>query len=293
MFTATQNNVFGQTKKTEALQKGIEIRIRFQQIIEKVATIDSVRKYPHTYLFSPPGIGKTYTVTKYLKESGKNFINVTGNVSLFAFGIQLAVINYMNVENEKFIIFIDDTDSLLSNESSLNQFKLILDNPRQFTYEKSLQSQWSNLTELQIEAVKAHQNDKTCGFVVPCENFVFIFGSNIKLPTDDVVSIARDKNQSKTGILSGKNAIRSRCNVYDFDLNNIELWGFLADITLHTECLDQFGLNEQEKLNILDFLWENWEFLKERSIRLIEKMAIVIKDYPETYNSIWKIDFLK
>jgi hypothetical protein len=38
--------------------------------------------------------------------------------------------------------------------------------------------------------------------------------------------------------------------------------GSWLDVTLHTECLDQFGLNEEEKLNILDFLWENWESLK-------------------------------
>lgn len=293
MFTTTQASIFGKTKKNEALEKGMEIRTRFQQIIEKVVLTETDSKYPHTYLFSPPGIGKTFSVTKHLKESGKKSINVTGNFSLFAFGIQLAVINYRNTEKEKIIIFIDDTDSLLSSEGSLNQFKLMLDYPRQFTYEKSLQSQWSNLTEIQKEALKAHQDEKTSGFVVPCENFIFIFGSNIKLPTDDVVAIAREKNQSKTGILSGKNAIRSRCNVYDFDLNHIELWGFLADVTLHTECLTPFGLNEQEKLKILDFLWENWEFLKERSIRLIEKMAIVLKDYPETYNSNWKMDFLK
>ncbi len=293
MTTLNQVNVFGKTTKEEALIEGMNLRIRFQQIIEMVTLTEMTCKYPHTYLFSPPGIGKTFSITKHLRESGKNFVNITGNISLFAFGIQLAVINHMNTEKEKVIIFIDDTDSLLSTEESLNQFKLILETPRQFTYEKSLQSQWGNLTEFQIEAVKAHQNERACGFVVPCENFVFIFGSNIKLPYDDVVANARDKNQAKTGILSGKNAIRSRCNVYDFDLNHVELWGFLASVALQTGCLDQFGLNEEEKLNILDFLWENWEFLKERSIRLIEKMAIVLKAYPDTYKSVWSIDFLK
>ncbi len=292
MSTLTNANLFGITK-TEALEKGIGIRTRFQQIIEKVSTTQNGNKYPHTYLFSPPGIGKTHSVTKHLHECGKEFVKVSGNVSMFAFGIQLAVINFMNVENKKVIIFIDDTDSLLSTESSLNQFKLMLDNPRQFTYEKSLQSQWSNLTDLQVEAVKAHQNEKTCGFVVPCENFVFIFGSNIKLPTDDIVSKAREKNQAKTGILSGKNAIRSRCNVYDFDLDHAELWGFLGDVVLHTNCLDPYELSNEQKIDILDFLWDNWEFLTERSIRLVEKMAISLKDYPENYKTIWSIDFIK
>ena len=44
---------------------------------------------------------------------------------------------------------------------------------------------------------------------------------------------------------------------------------------------------------ILDFIWENWESLTERSIRLIEKMAIIMQEYPDTYVSVWEIDFLK
>lgn len=291
MKTST-TNLFGMTKN-EALQQGIQVRERFLQIIQKVSTTEKGSKYAHTYLFSPPGIGKTHSVTKHLEESNVKYVKVAGNVSLFAFGIQLAVINFMNYENEKIVIFIDDTDSLLSTEGSLNQFKLMLDDTKKFTYEKSLQSQWSNLTELQIEAVKSHQDEKTCGFVVPCDNFIFVFGSNIKLPTDDMVAKAREKNQSKIGVLSGKHAIRSRCNVYDFDLGHAELWGFLSDVVLNTECLAPYELTEEQKISILNFLWDNWESLTERSIRLVEKMAIALKDYPETYSVVWSIDFLK
>ena len=43
----------------------------------------------------------------------------------------------------------------------------------------------------------------------------------------------------------------------------------------------------------IDFLWDNWESLTERSIRLIEKMAIIKNEYPDTYEMVWGIDFLK
>jgi len=283
---------FGMSKD-DALVRGVLIRRRFQQVVNRIANAPVESKYNHTYFFSPPGIGKTYSITKLLENSGKSHVKITGNVSMFAFGIQLAVINYMNTDQEKMIIFIDDTDSFLSTEGSLNQFKLMLESPKQFTYEKSLQSQWGNMTSLQIEAIEAHQSEMTSGFMVPCDNFVFIFASNIKLPTDDDVKTAREKNQSKTGVIAGKNAIRSRCNVYDFDMTNAELWGFLADVVLNTSCLDSFQFDEQVKHDILNFLWDNWFFLTERSIRLVEKMASVISEYPEDYESIWKIDFLK
>jgi len=46
-------------------------------------------------------------------------------------------------------------------------------------------------------------------------------------------------------------------------------------------------------MGILNFLWENWGLLTERSIRLVEKMAVIVNEYPDKYNLIWEIDFLK
>ena len=162
-----------------------------------------------------------------------------------------------------------------------------------FTYEKSLQSQWSNLSELQREAIKYHQEEGKMGFQVPTSSMSFLLVSNIQLPTDDEVRLAREKNKGKASLLAHKNAIRSRCMVQDFSLTNAELWGWIADVILNTECLNQFNITDEEKLIILDFLWDNWESLTERSIRLIEKMAIIKNEYPDTYEMVWGIDFLK
>ena len=93
--------------------------------------------------------------------------------------------------------------------------------------------------------------------------------------------------------MAHKNAIRSRCMVQDFSLSNSELWGWISDVVLNTDCLIQFELTEIEKYTILDFLWDNWELLTERSIRLIEKMAIIKKEYTDNYQTVWEIDFLK
>jgi hypothetical protein len=93
--------------------------------------------------------------------------------------------------------------------------------------------------------------------------------------------------------LAHKNAIRSRCMVQDFSLTNAELWGWIADVVLRTDCLKQFDLDQEEKFIMLNFIWDNWEQLTERSIRLIEKMAILKKEYPDSFQSVWEIDFLK
>jgi hypothetical protein len=292
-MSATQTtNIFGMSQN-EALEKGRQNRTRFLQVVEKLPQIRNEDKYPHKFVFGFPGIGKSYEITKHLNESGTRYLMVTGNVSMFAFGVQLAVINFSNPSQERLIVFCDDVDTLVSTEASCNQLKSALHGPKMFTYEKSLQSQWSNLSELQREAIKYHQEDGKMGFQVPTSSMSFLLVSNIQLPTDDEVRLAREKSKGKASLLAHKNAIRSRCMVQDFSLTNAELWGWIADVILNTECLNQFNMTDEEKLVILNFLWDNWESLTERSIRLIEKMAIIKNEYPDSYEIVWGIDFLK
>lgn len=292
MRTQQNTNVFGMTQK-EALEKGIKNRTRFLEVVAKLPQIKNEDKYPHKFVFGFPGIGKSYEITKHLNESSTRYLMVTGNVSMFAFGVQLAVINYSNPDQKRIIVFCDDVDTLVSTEASCNQLKSALHGPRMFTYEKSLQSQWSNLSDLQKEAILHHQEDGKMGFQVPTSSMSFLLVSNIQLPTDDEVRLAREKSKGKASLLAHKNAIRSRCMVQDFSLTNAELWGWIADVILNTECLSQFNMTDEEKLIILNFLWDNWESLTERSIRLIEKMAIIKNEYPDTYEMVWGIDFLK
>ena len=292
MSITQTTNVFGMSKN-EALEKGSQNRLRFLQVVSKLPQIKSDDKYPHKFVFGYPGIGKSYEITNHLETSGARFLMVTGNVSMFAFGIQLAVINFLNPDQERLIIFCDDVDTLVATEASCNQLKSALHGTRKFTYEKSLQSQLSSLSDLQKEAINHHKEEGKMGFTVDCKSMSFILVSNIQLPTDDEVRVAREKGKGKTSLMAHKNAIRSRCMVQDFSLSNAELWGWIADVVLRTDCLEQFEMDEDEKYVILDFLWDNWENLTERSIRLIEKMAIIKKEYPDTFQSVWEIDFLK
>ena len=279
--------------QTEALERGRLNRERLQQMVEKISLTKEGDKYPHTYFFSPSGLGKTFAVKNHLTKSDTKYIQVSGNVSMFAFGIQLAVINYLNPLKEIVLIFVDDCDELFKTELNCNTMKNVLDGSRVFTYEKSLTSQWNNLSEIQREAIKHFRGEGKMGFSVPTDNLVFVFTSNFKLPTDDQVRDARQKNQSKMVLLAHKNAIRSRCRVADFDLNWKEHWGWIADVAINTNCLDCWDISATEKQSILEFIWNNWERLTERSIRLIEKMAVAMREHPATYRVVWEIDYFK
>lgn len=290
MNTITNPNVFG-TSKTDALKNGMIIRQRFLHQINRVTKFKNNESFSHSYIYSPPGIGKTFSIKQHLMESDTRFIQVTGNVSMFAFGIQLATINFLNQNKEKIVVFVDDCDILFANETNCNTMKNLLSGAKSFSYEKSLQSQWSNLSETQKMALKSHQNEEKMGFEVPTDDMIFIFASNFRLPIDDEIKSKLGKNTSRSILMSHQNAIRSRCNVGDFNLSNVELWGWVADVVLNTSCLNKYFTSNEQKLEILDFLWRNWMNLTERSIRLVEKMALIINEYPDNYNSVWKIDF--
>ncbi len=280
-------------KQLNAIEKGRYKREWMLLSIQNITSFNKDDKYSNLYIYSPPGLGKTYSVNQYLKNSTLNFIKVSGNTSMFAFGIQLAVINYLNPERLPIIVHVDDCDEIFKNEQNCNAMKKILDEDKSFVYEKSLSSQWSNLSEVQQAAIEHFGEDGKMGFVVPTDNMRFIFTSNFQLPNDDEVSNARKKSKSKATLLSHLNAIRSRCKVTDFELTKDEHWGWLSDVIMNTDCLTPLDVTEDEKVVILDYVYYNWSYLTERSVRLVEKMTFTMRQFPETYKRVWDISHLK
>ena len=274
-----------------ALDKGKAQRKRLVHVVKKAVKSSPTAAYPHTYIYSPPGLGKTYTVNESLKEAGVPFFELSGAVSMFAFGVSLAVINFMAPKGQKIIISVDDCDGILKNEENINIMKNVLSGKRIFAYEKSLQSQISNLTGIQQDAINFHSSDERMGFSVPTDNMIFIFTSNFRLPDDDEVKDAREKGGSKNVLKVHRNAIRSRCKTMDFDLDKSEHFGWMADVML-TENLNSF-LDEEKKEIILNWVWDNWVSMTERSIRTLEKMAETMSEEPDDYEMSWEIDLLK
>ena len=285
-----KKNQFSLTKE-ESLIRGTNKRERMIGLIENLAQFNQIEKFPHLYIYSPPGLGKTHTVNQFLKESELPYFVVSGNTSMFAFGIQLAVINFQNVEKTNIIIYVDDCDEIFKNEQNCNTMKNVLDGEKRFVYEKSLASQWSSLGQLQKEAIQHHSEEGKMGFTIPTDNLRFVFTSNFSLPIDDDVRLARQKGGYKSVLMAHRNAIRSRCKVADFDLTPQEHWGWIADVTLSPEFLPEIPISK--KNIILEFLWNNWSQLNERSIRSIEKMANLMKYYPDRYKNLWEMDYLK
>jgi hypothetical protein len=274
-----------------AIEKGKAQRKRLVHIVKKTVKSSPTAAYPHTYIYSPPGLGKTYTVNEALKESGVNFVELSGAVSMFAFGLALSVFNYMAPKGTKIIISVDDCDGILKNEENINIMKNVLSGKRMFSYEKNLQSNIASLTGVQKDAYDFHTTDERMGFSVPTDNMIFIFTSNFRLPDDDEVKEARERGGMRNVLKVHRNAIRSRCRTMDFDLDKSEHFGWMADVMLNEDLSP--SLTSENKQIVLNWVWDNWDSLTERSIRTLEKMAETMCEEPDDYEMSWEIDLLK
>jgi len=280
---------FSRTQK-HYIDNGASKRNRLKLLAKKAANSSIDSKHPHMYIFSPAGLGKTYTVGDALKESGIKHFTISGNQSMFAFGIGLATIQFLNKNEEKIVIVVDDCDEILKNSANINIMKNVLEGYKTYSYEKSLQAQLPNLSDIQVSAIEHFSSPEKMGFSVPTDNLVFIFTSNFQLPTDDDVKVQREKGTQKAVLYGHLNAIRSRCRTADFDLCDNDTWGWIADCILNEDVCD---LEDQDKIILLDWMFNNWDKLNERSIRTVQKMCETMIEDPTGYRDSWEIDYLK
>lgn len=274
-----------------ALTQGANIRKRIETVVNRGIETSLDSKFPHTYLFSLPGFGKTFTVEKLLKESGNEHLSINGSTSMFAFGVQLAVINHLVPKGQNIIISVDDCDGILKNEENCNIMKNVLTGFKQFAYEKNLVSQIATLSEIQQQAIEAHKDPQRMGFVVPTDRFKFIFTSNFPLPSADDVKDMREKGGSKNMLQVHRNAIRDRVKYSDIHLSWSEQWGLVSDVLINNINLDH--ATDEVKENILHWTYQNWNKMTERSIRTIEKMLDTVLESPFDYVDSWEIDYLR
>tara|TARA_R110000803_G_scaffold38300_1_gene82664 strand:+ start:57 stop:929 length:873 start_codon:yes stop_codon:yes gene_type:complete len=249
----------------------------------------------HYYIYGPSGIGKTYNAEKAVKESGVLNTTVSGNVSMIAFGIDLAVTKYM-FPKDKVVIIIDDCDEILKDSKCINQMKELL-GKNKYSYNKRfhINSYAEEGTET-YTALEAATVSNGVGFEVDTSNFTFLITSNIRLSYDDTAEAICDRNggldTSKSIRARHLAAIRGRCETKDLDMTMEEKWGNLAAVTLEEDLCNK--CNEQETLFILNYLWNNWDKMKETSIRTVSKMARTLKfEEPDNIMDAFDADFLK
>ena len=260
----------------------------------KRAIITSSRDtYLDTMFAGPTGIGKTWNVIRGLEEAGAPYVVLQGGVSMFALGCNLMLYVSRIPEGERLVVVIDDCDSFFEKKENINILKGMTGEvgSRFFRYTKKIQEHM--LTDHQLEVLPDFQNDGAHGFTVPVDNVVFVLTTNTVLPTASEVDELQDAKGATAQVNRKRDleAIRGRFNTKDIKLSKDEMWGWLAEIALNDGGLDMLE-NEHDRFYLMEWVYNNWDRMKERSARTLEKMAYEMIDYPEDYKDIWETDFL-
>lgn len=268
------------SKQKAAIKAGAVKRQRLVRATQQAANQVNLDEQPiHYYIYGPSGIGKTYNSMKAVEEANVPYFTVSGNVSMYNFAIKLAIVAYQNL-NSKCVVIIDDCDEILKDAKSINQMKELLAENK-LSYDKRFHlNQLGEEDSLPYKAVEYWMNSNGVGFTVDTSNITFIITSNIRLPFDSTADEITEKNG---GLDTAKSirarhlaAIRGRCEVKDLDMTMEEKWGNLASVCLEDGACKDCN-DEQEKIFILNYIWNNWDSMKETSIRTAEKMARTLK----------------
>ena len=251
----------------------------------------SKRKYEvkrHTYIYSPPGAGKTFTVQAVADKGKIKMIRIVGASTLNALVVRIATAVFCSDPKKPIIVWIDDCDTLFMDEKGLNVMKGVLDEDQNslgwnvnmtnqiLSYEKS-----GNENDLiKAQALRHFQTPGGVGVEIPTNNIRFIITSNKNLcaPAD----VETRKGSKKLN--RHESAVRDRVAYEEFELSPKESWGWIASVLINNNILD---LSVQQKHILLDWMWSNWDKLPATSMRAVKEYAAMMLNNPADYPDYW------
>jgi len=251
-----------ETAKVETDDEIIErLRERFE-ILEDMtyASCDGVVR--GMVVTGPPGVGKSFGVEKVLKEAG--IMKKLSQDSLRKFGVEKGAATPIGLYQLLYdysangsVLVLDDCDSVLYDELSLNLLKAALDSSPKRTLSWRSES-------------RALANNG-----VPDQ---FEFKGSIIFITN--VKFERTRGKLKDHL----DAIMSRCHYLDLTLDTMRDKFLRCKQIVADGMLNEYKFGEDEQKDLMDYIYTNKNKLREMSLRMVLKIA----DLKKMNASKWK-----
>jgi hypothetical protein len=265
------------------IKDGQKERQRFMDLSEDIKKISPNDSFPHFYIYSQAGLGKSYAVKTTFEKAGiKNYTIINGGLTMNGFINEIAVIVRRLKKNEHFFVYLEDCTGLFSNEENCNIMKNVLRDEKKISYHKNPSKILNDANPVQREALEYFMSDDN-GINIPTDKLIFIFTANRKLPTQDEIRKSLDNDLY---------AIRSRVNPVDFYMKPTTMWGYITDIILTSPHIEK-SVPQKVKEEACQFLWDNWTIFNSRSIREMERMIEKYVKNPKDYKIKWSNEFIK
>lgn len=201
-----------------------------------------------------PGIGKTFTVERVLNNTPNlKFDIVKGSLS----AVNLYKLGYHNRKPGN-VVVLDDADGIFADEDALNLLKAMCDSSA--TRRVSWMKESNTLKDEDIPNSYEFQGS-------------FIFISNIDF--QHYVDMGGNK------YVAHFNALMSRSLYLDLKLHDrqaISLW--VRHIATHGKLFAREGVSDKVGKDILDFMMDRRDDLRELSLRTLTKACALAKSHP-------------
>lgn len=241
-------------------------RIRFDAVAQMTKMVSS-GDATSLIVSGPAGVGKTFGVTDTLER-----LKVRGDVKEFDIvkgyarpSALYALLYKMRKPGQ--VLVIDDCDSVFRDEDAMNLLKAALDSS------KSRTISWRSRTRIEIE------DDYGNIDIVP-HKFDYE-GSVIFLTNLDFDQLIEKNNKMAPHF----EALTSRSHYIDIGIDGMkEKFLRVADVAVHCGMFKQMGLSEDTQKDILQWMLDNKNSIREMSLRMAKKLA----DLANNSNDNWR-----
>tara|TARA_A100001388_G_C28754490_1_gene494185 strand:+ start:229 stop:1113 length:885 start_codon:yes stop_codon:yes gene_type:complete len=246
----------------------------------------------HTILSGPPGVGKSYGTVDEINKAKVKHLFVPPGISDIDLAMRLSYAVWSLKEDEELVVVLDDADDVVFGDyKTLNKWKIAMGDidyslgiiPH-FNHPVSMTNTMVNLekagkTDL-LAAVSKHQSPDSIGLSIPMDKVRFVVLCNLDLEDP--------KSFSSRKIRSAVEPVLDRFNYKRMDLDWEKQWGWLAYVLATTQPFDEASLDNEEKIDLLKFMYNNWKVLRSTSYRTVRRLAEAVINFPDDYEGKWK-----
>lgn len=287
---------FNNSKKNNAVADGGAIDNNMREYLRDALGISVNRKVEasrHTILSGPPGVGKTYGSMDEITKAKINYIMIAPGMTEIVVTMKLAHAVYSLKKDEQLVVLMDDADDVIfSDYERLNKWKLTMGDVDKamgliphYSHPVNMLSTFTSLEKqgkLQLlNALQSFQNADDVGVNIPMDRVRFVVLCNRNLEDR--------KQMGSAKMASAIEPVVDRNNYYRMNLDMHEQWGWLAYVLSTTQPFEEQDLSDDQKLELLNWMYPRWDQLRTTSYRTVRKLAADMINFPDRYEDKWNL----